>query len=313
LTIVVEKPGLQTTIQAHPRHGQRHSGVPASGPADPLSMALANKLVGNSSLACALETTLTGVTLRFRCSTIIAVTGATARCTLNGLAVQQHETIEVHSDDIFVVGAAEKGVRSYIAFAGGLQGEVVLGSASTYMPAGFGGYRGRALASGDELALGKSPVDVSPASTPAEFKLPMFDAWTLRAGASVETTSIRDSKRLFDTAFTVANRSDRMGVKLDGETFSTNSDGTMASVPVFPGTIQCPEDGSLFVMSVDAGTTGGYPRVAKITRMDLHLIGQLRPGNRLTLIERSDADAASELSEKLDYWRAWLPDITDVI
>jgi allophanate hydrolase subunit 2 len=104
-----------------------------------------------------------------------------------------------------------------------------------------------------------------------------------------------------------------MGVKLDGETFSTNSDGTMASVPVFPGTIQCPEDGSLFVMSVDAGTTGGYPRVAKITRMDLHLIGQLRPGNRLTLIERSDADAARELGEKLDYWRAWLPDIADVI
>jgi len=66
-------------------------------------------------------------------------------------------------------------------------------------------------------------------------------------------------------------------------------------------------------MSVDAGTTGGYPRVAKVTRMDLHLLGQLRPGNSLTLIERRDTDAASELAEKLAYWRAWLPDIADVI
>jgi allophanate hydrolase subunit 2 len=141
----------------------------------------------------------------------------------------------------------------------------------------------------------------------------MLNAWTLRAGRSVETASISDPGRLFDTRFTVANRSDRMGIKLEGETFATGSDGTMASVPVFPGTIQCPEDGSLYIMSVDAGTTGGYPRVAKVTRMDLHILGQLRPGNSLTLIERRDADAARELAQKLAYWQAWLPDVAEVI
>ena len=104
-----------------------------------------------------------------------------------------------------------------------------------------------------------------------------------------------------------------MGIKLEGKTFRTDVGGQMPSVPVFPGTIQCPQDGKLFVLSVDAGTTGGYPRVAKIARMDLHILGQLRPGNRLTLIERSDEDAASELQGKHDYWRAWLPDVTDII
>ena len=313
MTIIVEKPGLHTTVQACPRSGQRHLGVPASGPADPLSMALANKLVGNESNAAALETTLTGITLRLCCNTYIAVTGATARCTLNGEVVQQHETIEVENGDVLVVGAAEHGVRSYVAFAGGLDAEVVLGSSSTYTPAGFGGCKGRALQAGDELSPGNSVANVTPGSTPPEFRLPMRNAWTLRAGRSVETASIVDPSRLFETRFTIANRSDRMGIKLEGESFDTRSDGTMPSVPVFPGTIQCPEDGSLFVMSVDAGTTGGYPRVAKITRMDLHLLGQLRPGNSLTLIERSDADAARELGEKLAYWRAWLPDITAVI
>jgi biotin-dependent carboxylase-like uncharacterized protein len=313
LTFIVEKPGLQTTVQAHPRIGQRHLGVPASGPADPLSMALANKLVGNSSFDAAIETTLTGVTLRFRCDTFIAVTGATARCTLNGHAVPQHETIEIRDEDVLAVGAAESGVRNYVAFAGGLDAKCVLGSASTYLPAGFGGHKGRALQRGDQLSLRNAAISVTPLSTPPEFRLLMPDAWALRAGHSVETESVTDAARLFDTRFSVANRCDRMGIQLDGETFTTGSDGTMASVPVFPGTVQCPEDGSLFIMSVDAGTTGGYPRVAKIARLDLHLLGQLRPGNSVTLIPRGDGDAARELGEKLDYWGAWLPDIADVI
>jgi len=95
MTIRVQKPGLQTTIQSRPRTGLRHLGVPASGPADPLSMALANRLVGNASLESALETTLTGVTLAFAAESTIAITGATAKCSLNGEAVQQHATISV--------------------------------------------------------------------------------------------------------------------------------------------------------------------------------------------------------------------------
>jgi allophanate hydrolase subunit 2 len=119
--------------------------------------------------------------------------------------------------------------------------------------------------------------------------------------------------RLFDQKFTVASRSDRMGIKLEGKPFEIESDRQMPSVPSFPGTVQCPHDGSLYLMSVDSGTTGGYPRVAKVTRMDLHVLGQLRPGNSLTFIERNDDDAARELQEKHAYWQAWLPDIADVI
>ena len=313
MTIRVEKPGLQSTIQSWPRTGSRHLGVPASGPADPLSMALANRLVGNAALAPALETTLTGVTLQFAVATFISVTGAIAKCTLNGNSVNQHTTIAIKSDDILIVGSAEKGVRSYVAFAGGLNADEVLGSSSTYMTAGFGGHKGRALQAGDELELSDRSANPSMLETPAEYRLPMLDSWSLRAGRSCETMSIDDPARLFETKLTVASRSDRMGIKLEGETFRTDIGGLMPSVPVFPGTIQCPQDGKLFVLSVDAGTTGGYPRVAKVARMDLHLLGQLRSGNSLTFIERTDEDAARELRQKHTYWREWLPDIADVI
>ncbi len=276
-------------------------------------MALANRLVGNTALTPALEVTLTGVTLMFSGDAFIAITGATASCSVNGETVNQHTTIAVRRDDVLIVGAAEKGVRSYLAFAGGLKADRVLGSVSTYMTAGFGGHEGRALKEGDELELSDSPVGISMLETPMQYRLPMLQAWSVRAGRSCETISVDDPTSLFETKLTVASRSDRMGIKLEGKSFKTDADGQMPSAPVFPGVIQCPQDGDLFVLSVDAGTTGGYPRVAKIARMDLHVLGQLRPGNSLTLIERKDEDAARELQEKHNYWRAWLPDVADVI
>jgi len=298
VTIRVEKPGLQSTIQSWPRTGSRHLGVPASGPADPLSMALANRLVGNTAYAPALETTLTGVTLKFEVATFVSITGAVAKCTLNGNAVNQHTTIAIKSDDTLIVGSAENGVRSYVAFAGGLKADEVLGSVSTYMTAGFGGHKGRALEAGDELELIDRSVNPSILETPTNYQLPMLDSWSLRAGRSCETMSVDKPSGLFETKLTIGGRSDRMGIKLEGASFKTDASGQMPSVPVFPGTVQCPQDGKLFILSVDAGTTGGYPRVAKITRMDLHLLGQLRAGNSLTLIERTDEDAACEISER---------------
>jgi len=276
-------------------------------------MALANRLVGNPSLESALETTLTGVTLEFRVSTTAAITGAVANCTLNGEAVRQHTTIAAYPGDVLSIGSAENGVRSYVAFAGGLIADEVLGSASTYLTAGFGGHKGRALAKGDELRLEDTAAAAPAGETPADYRMPILDAWTVRAGRSCETKNLGNPDRLFDQKFTIASRGDRMGIGLEGERFEIESDRQMPSTPLFPGTIQCPHDGSLYVMSVDAGTTGGYPRVAKVTRMDLHVLGQLRPGNSLTLIERNDDDAARELREKHAYWRAWLPDIADVI
>ena len=313
MTVIVRKPGLQTTIQSRPRTGLRHLGVPSSGPADPLSMALANRLVGNAAFEPALETTLTGVVLSFDAESTVAITGAIACCSLNGQVVQQHMTISIVPGDVLKVGAAEAGVRSYVAFAGGLLADKVLGSESTYLPAAFGGYKGRALAEGDDLSLAVTDLQTPFAETPAEFRLPILPTWTLRAGCSSETTILKRAERLFDQKFTVASRSDRMGIKLDGKPFEIDSDRQMPSVPSFPGTVQCPHDGSLYLMSVDSGTTGGYPRVAKITRMDLHLLGQLRPGNSLTLIERNDDAAARELLEKHAYWRVWLPDIAVVV
>jgi allophanate hydrolase subunit 2 len=277
MTFRILRPGLQTTVQAAPRGGQRHLGVPASGAADPLSLALANQLVGNALLAPALETTLTGVALRFERNCFAAITGAKAKAWLNGERVKRHRTLAVAAGDELEIGPAKSGARNYLAFAGGIEVDEVLGSASTYLPAGFGGFKGACY------------------------------------GAEVDLLAKESRFDLFDTNFSVGHRADRMGLQLEGARFEVKSGGRLASAPVFPGTIQCPEDGRPFLLSIDAQTIGGYPRVAQVARADRHLIGQLRPGDHVRLLWRDADSARDELIAKHEYWREWLPDITHVI
>jgi biotin-dependent carboxylase-like uncharacterized protein len=313
MNITVLKPGLQTTIQSRPRLGMRHLGVPAGGAADTLSLALANRLVGNDWHEPALEATLLGPTLRFDSPCTFALSGAQTTATLNSEPVEMHATVLARAGDELVVGSATIGARVYVAVAGGFDAESVLGSESTNLQAGFGGLQGRALEAGDVLQFSSQEAELC--KTPDEYRLPMSSSWAVRACASVETEQLdaTNQEQLFGTNWTISRRADRMGLQLDGPKLVVSSDGRMPSAGVFPGTVQCPEDGAPYILGADAGTVGGYPRIAQVARADRHLLGQLRPGDHLRFLMR-DADKAIEaLLAKIDYWREWLPDIEEVL
>ena len=63
--IHVLAPGLFTTVQDLGRPGFGPIGVSPSGAADPISLRLGNRLVGNADGAAALEMTLLGGTFLF--------------------------------------------------------------------------------------------------------------------------------------------------------------------------------------------------------------------------------------------------------
>ncbi|MDX1507577.1 MAG: biotin-dependent carboxyltransferase family protein [Woeseiaceae bacterium] len=312
--MTVLKPGLLTSVQAGPRRGMRHIGVPASGAADPLSLALANRLVGNAWDAPALELTAVGPSLRFDADYAIAIAGAPFDMQLNGAVCAAHRSFMVHPDDVLDIGSTAVGMRAYLAAAGGIESQHVLGSNSTYLPGRFGGFEGRALARGDVLAAAV-PRSFTEIETPAEFRPPVASSWAVRTCASCETELLEHDARdaLFSQKWIVDRRADRMGMRLDGPSLAVQSAGRMPSAAVFPGTVQCTEGGSPFLLGADAGTTGGYPRVAQVARCDRHLLGQMRPGDSLLLLERAVDDANRELAEKADYWQAWLPDMRDIL
>ena len=313
MTITILKPGLQTTIQSRPRTGLRHQGVPGGGAADPLSLALANRLVGNPWDAPALEATLLGPTLRIDSDCAFAIAGAICAAMLDGREVARHETVFAQAGSELHLGPAEADARTYIAFAGGIEADNILGSASTNLQAGFGGHAGRALRAGDVLPVagGEPPA----LETPPGFRLPTSSSRALRTCVSAETDLLDEASlaSLFNTNWILDRRADRMGLRLDGPALRVASEGRMPSAAVFPGTIQCPEDGAPYILSVDAGTVGGYPRIAQVARVDRHVLGQLRPGDHVRLLRREPDEAVHELHEKIAYWSEWLPDAAQVI
>lgn len=307
MRFLILKAGLQTTLQAGPRYGLRHKGVPSGGAADPLSLALANRAAGNAPDATGLEITLSGASILFEQDTAIGLTGGSATHHLNGAPVASHETIRVKSGDTLELGPVNSGCRTYLCVAGGLVGEPWLGSSSTYLPAALGGHEGRALRQRDRIEIRPAP---SPpfARTPADLRPHISRSWALRAvpGPEAETLSARSQADLFNTPYTVTQRLDRMGAALAGQPLELESDGRLPSSAVFPGTVQCPPGGAPFLLMAEAQTTGGYPRIAQVIRADRHMLGQLRPGDRLQLLRTTPEKAANVLREKTALLQNWL-------
>jgi len=274
--------GLFSTIQDLGRPGHRAGGVPLSGAADPVSLRLANLLVGNPEGAAAIECTLVGPTLRFDRDAVVACVGASFPGLPGGRAVR------VAAGGELAFGHATAGCRGYLAVAGGIDVEPLIGSRSTLVPAGLGGCFGRPLAAGDDLAVGE------PHSSPADPRR-VADAWR-SAGAGLRQPRSdrgacvlrivpaarpeRFARDVWSRSFRTSSRSDRMGVRLEGDPLDAPR-ADQPSEAVFPGTVQVPPDGRPIVLLADAQTIGGYPVLGQVVAADLPLAAQLRPGDEV--------------------------------
>lgn len=297
-------PGPQATLQGAPRRGFRQSGMPAAGPADPLSHALANRLVNNSVGATCIEVTYGPFKATFGKESVIAVTGAEAAISLNGTEEKFHSTITVRRGDQIEIGRPQAGLRFYIAIAGGFQADQFLGSTSTYLPAKLGGKSGRALQKEDELSIGAVASREEANSTPAYLILPLTNSFALRATEGPDYTDACSA--LWSNQFVVTRRASRIGLELDGSFPKLDVRENFPSSAVFPGALQLPPQGRGFLLLPDCQTTGGYPHVLQVNRTDRHLLGQIRPDDSVIFLRRSPQQAASDLKDKKALFSEWI-------
>ena len=288
--------------------GYRHFGVPYAGPADAVSMALANRLVGNAREATCLEITFGGFEAEVEAACSIAVTGAVGSVRVSDRDVALHQTLHLRSGDRVQISPPSVGVRAYLAVHSGFEAQAQFGSSSTYLPAQFGGYEGRALQSGDVLNANTEPVFSETLQTPSDVRPVFTRAFGLRTCLSAEADLLDPASRdaLYFETFQAGRQTTRMGISLEGHTLKVASDGKMKSAPVFPGTVQCPPSGVPIVLLCDAQTTGGYPRIASIARCDRHMLGQIRPGDQITLLHRTHDAALHDYQEKEALLSSWL-------
>jgi antagonist of KipI len=274
--------GPLTTVQDLGRFGQLRHGVPPSGPMDHRAFLLANRLAGNADGAAALECTLIGLRFRTHVQCAIAVTGADMPIAVNGAQAPRNATVIANAGDIVKIGAARSGIRGYVAFSGGIDVPLVMGSRSTYLRGGLGGLEGRALRKGDRFALLPAPL---PARTRADLHVSSgsADETEIRVvlGPQAGRFTAEGIAALLESPYEMLPQSDRMGARLRGAPIAHAHGHDIVSDGIALGSVQVAGDGQPIVLLVDRQSAGGYTKLATVCSFDIGRIAQTRPGRWL--------------------------------
>ncbi|URM92114.1 biotin-dependent carboxyltransferase family protein [Streptomyces sp. MRC013] len=281
-SLTVVRSGALTTVQDRGRPGHAHLGVPRSGALDPYAAALVNRLVGNGEGAAVLETTLTGCAVRPRCAVTAAVGGAPCPVTVDGRPAAWGAAVRVGAGSVLEVGPAVRGVRSYVAFSGGVAVRPVLGSRSTDLLSGLGP---APLADGAVL-----PLDAAPPPGAARYEgvpwpgVPEEVVLRVRFGPRDDWFAPGALRTLTTRPYRVSAASNRVGLRTEGPPLERARPGELPSEGMVLGAVQVPPDGRPVVFLADHPTTGGYPVVAVVREADLAAAAQAVPGTRVRFV-----------------------------
>ena len=305
--IEVLAPGLQTTIQDLGRFGFGRYGVPPSGALDSFSLRIANRLVDNPEDQACLETTLMGLRFKALNDVCIAVTGANLRPQVNQGPFEMWRSHVLKKDEIISFAGPENGCRAYVAFGGKLEMLPLLGSLSTNLPAGFGGFEGRPLQKGDVLHIETPQLKLAAAGRELRPQwIPYYPStWTLRIvwGPQDGDFTLEGQRIFTDSLYTVSPQSDRTGIRLNGAEIARKSHmaESIISEGLISGSIQIPGDGKPIIILGET-VSGGYRKIATVIAADLPLLGQIKPGDEIhfEVVTLDEAlQALVEVEEKL--------------
>jgi biotin-dependent carboxylase-like uncharacterized protein len=292
-----------TTVQDLGREGFGPLGVSASGAADAISLRLGNRLVGNAEGAAGLEMTLLGGAFEFVDGAAIALSGSDFGATLDGKPVEMWNAMEARAGQVLRMGPTRSGARCYLCVRGGIAVKSFLGSASTHILSGLGGFEGRALRKGDVLEIGVAGRAARQRALSAGAVTRLATRKVLRVTAGPQSDWFDEgSRRLFyRSTYRVAEDSNRMGLRLEGAAITGPSGGEMTSEGMALGAVQVPEGGKPIILFVEQQTTGGYPKIANVISADFHSLGQLRPRDeiRFELVEMETARRLLKEQEEL--------------
>ena len=284
MSITILNPGMLTSVQDLGRIGYQQYGVSVSGVMDPRSASIANILVDNDEGEAVLECTMMGPHLRFDAPNIIAITGGDLGATLDGQSIDTYRAVPVNAGQTLRFTMLRTGCRAFVAFAGGLDIPLVMGSRSTDMKAKIGGYQGRKLQKDDVIAFRAPKTDlknlgvrhISPEFVPrAEYKLrvvlgPQDDAFT-ELGAMTFLSSV----------YTLTPEFDRMGCRLEGPFIASKSTTDIISDGIAFGSVQVPSHGKPIILLADRQTTGGYAKIATVISVDIPKLVQRKTDHKV--------------------------------
>jgi len=307
----VINPGLSTSVQDLGRPGYFHLGIPIGGAMDRLAMRAANLLVGNGEDAAGLEAVFVGPQLEFTADTIVAVTGAEMPIKLDGEDRPAWTSFAVRKGQVLSFDFLKTGARIYIAVAGGIDVPVALGSRSTYPIGALGGFKGRAIAAGDELPIAAASGTKAGRSVPETLRRAPSRPAELRVVTGLYWHRITDASQaaFFEDGWKVAPEADRMGYRFRGgrkldfvareQPFGAGSDPSNIVDSCYPyGSIQVPGGTEPIILHRDAVSGGGYFMIGTVISADMDLIAQMQPNTPTRFVKVSMEQALAARAER---------------
>ncbi len=302
MSVKVIIPGALTTVQDAGRYGYQSSGIQTSGVMDHKAYEEANALVGNTGGEAVLEATLFGGVMEVTADTVAAVTGADMEPKVNNVPCGMNRPVLLRAGDTLSLDMAKSGCRSYIAFAGGVDVPVVLGSRSTNMKCRMGGYEGRPLQTGDAFETGlwgeeaaERYEEVRDRSFPAEAYTSPIEVRVIE-GPQAEYFTEKGKETFYTARYTISDQSDRMGYRLEGEAIESVDGTDIISDGIAFGAVQVPAGGRPIVLLADRQTTGGYAKIATVCSFDIPRLVQGKPGDTVCF-RRISLEEAQRINE----------------
>lgn len=301
--------GPLTTVQDQGRHGLAHLGISNGGCLDPNAMRQVNLLLGNPPDAAVIEILHAPLLLSFTVDCDIALGGDDLDAALlddrqrllERGTVWPGRVVRMRAGRILRLSGRQTGRYAVLGVAGGIDVPRVLGSRSTDVTSAFGGLEGCPLQAGDRLSR-RSAEDRGLRVFHGIRPLPTDNTLRCIPGPEFDCFSHQSCQDLFQLSWRVTPQSNRMAVSLSGTPLRGTDQGMLPSSPVVPGVIQVPPDGQPVILSRDAQTIGGYPRIATVITADLWKLAYLKAGTRVHLQSVSINEADTALLEWQRYW-----------
>lgn len=280
--LLVMQPGMLSLLQDEGRFGQHRIGLTNGGPLDRLAMLWANRLAQNSNDATVLEVSFGGVELEAQVDTLLAITGGDAPFSINGEHKENWRSHHIFAGDKIGLGYATHYCRSYLAVHAGFQIPPSFGSSATVPRESIGGLNGGKLEPGDQLPCPAS-ANLQRLQIPHAERPHYSQHIQLRVipGYQDHQFTRLQQRRFFSGTYTVTDRADRMGYRLEGPAIECSIEGIL-SEGICAGAIQIPADGQPIVLLNDRQTIGGYPKIGAALSLDTAMLAQLMPGSTVT-------------------------------
>lgn len=305
MTLLIQKPGILTTVQDLGRNNFRRLGINPTGVMDRAAVRLINILLGNDENEAVFEMHFPSPEIVFKSNTVAAIGGGDFTATLDDKPVENWRTFFAIKNSVLKFTNKSMGNRTYLAVKGGININKWLDSSSTNLAAGIGGFQGRKLELGDRIDCKKRQKGVKSFITRriAGSLIPIYRSFpTIRIipGSEFENLSNKAREMLLTQDFAISYISNRMGFRLTGKPIRPTMQREILSSAVSFGTIQLLPDGQLIVLMADHQTTGGYPRIAHVITKDLPLLAQLGANDKVAfhLVETEKAEKLSLAFER---------------